>query len=99
MDIRINPTSSAQINSVGTTPAIDPAEMKPTAKTTATEELSRDSANFSQFSGLVAKAMDQPEVRMDRVEAIKTQIAAGTYEINPSKVADAIISSALDNAI
>lgn len=49
--------------------------------------------NLSQISGLVKGAMSQPEVRMDKVEALKSQIAAGTYVVDPQKIAEAMIHS------
>jgi len=96
MDIRIDLTNSPQINSVASTSVSDSAEAQPSAGSLGSNQLSADTATVSQISDLVAQAMNQPEVRTDKVEAIKAQIAAGTYEIDPSKIADAIIDSALD---
>jgi len=93
MTLPIDLTNSALTNSVTSTPTSGTAAAAKAA--TGSEQLPGDTANFSQISGLVAKAMEQPEVRMDKVEAIQAQIAAGTYEVSPAKVADAMISSVL----
>jgi len=98
MNMRIDLTNSVPTNSGASTP-ISGAESKPFAGTSPSELPSGDTASLSMSSGLVAKAMNLPEIRMDKVEAIKAQIAAGTYEINPSKIADAIINSALSDEI
>jgi len=95
MTLPIDLTHSTQTNTVTSTPTSGAEAAKVSANAAGSEQLPSDTANFSQISGLVAKAMEQPEVRTDKVEAIKAQIAAGTYEVSPSKVADAMISSVL----
>ena len=89
--MRIEPTNAAQINSVASTAGIGRGA-KPSTITPGSEHLSGDTANLSQIRSLVAKAMGQSEIRTDKVEGIKAQIAASTYEVNPSKIADAMIS-------
>lgn len=96
MTLPIDLTNSTQINSLASTTESDRTETKASAGASEAEQLSGDTASFSQVSGLVAKAMDQPEVRMDKVESIQAQIAAGTYEVSPSKIADAMIGSILN---
>jgi negative regulator of flagellin synthesis FlgM len=39
-----------------------------------------DQVDISPLADLVAQARDLPEIRADRVAAIRAQIAAGTYE-------------------
>ena len=95
MTLPIDLTNSTLTNSVTSTPTSGAAAAKAATGAAGAEQLPGDTANFSQISGLVAKAMEQPEVRTDKVEAIKAQIAAGTYEVSPAKVADAMISSVL----
>src|SRR5579863_7969111 len=95
MTLPIDLNLSSQINTVAST---TPSERtNNSAAASGAEQLSADTANLSQISGLVAKAMEQPEVRMDKVEAIQAQIAAGTYKVDPSQVADAMITSMLGN--
>lgn len=96
MSIRIETTNAGQINSVASTSAAGQSEAKPSSAPNS-EPVSADTADLGQVASLVSQAMDQPEIRQDKVDAIKAQIAAGTYEINPSKIADAIITSTLNN--
>ena len=97
MTLPIDLNLSSQINTVASTTASDGTNTPAVAS--GPEQLSADTANLSQISGLVAKAMEQPEVRMDKVESIQAQIAAGTYEMSPAKVADAMITSMLGKDI
>jgi flagellar biosynthesis anti-sigma factor FlgM len=97
MTLPIDLNLSSQINTVASTTAND--RTSNSAGSSGAEQLSADTANLSQISGLVAKAMEQPEVRMDKVESIQAQIAAGAYEVSPSKVADAMTTSALNKDI
>ena len=90
--MRIEPTIAAHIDSAGPTQGKIAEASGPTVNPDACRS-SEDLVDLSQVSTLAAKAMDQPEIRMDNVEAIKAQIAAGTYELEPSKIADAMISS------
>lgn len=99
MSIRIDLNNSALSKSVGSVPLTNRAETWPSVIAPGPDSVSGDTVNLSQISGLVAKALGQPEVRMDKVQAIKAQIGAGSYEVNPSMVADAIINFALDREI
>lgn len=40
-------------------------------------------------------ALQAPEVREDRVAAIKSQIAAGTYKVDSGKIADGMVREAV----
>lgn len=98
MTLPIDLNLSSPIDSAASTTASDRANATTAsagAGAPGSEQLPGDTASFSDISGLVAKAMSQPEVRMDKVESIQAQIAAGTYEVSPSKVADAMITSVL----
>jgi negative regulator of flagellin synthesis FlgM len=60
-----------------------------------------DAAQFSVTGQEVTKALGviakQPAIRTERVEAIKAQIAAGTYQVSGADVARAILSRNLAN--
>jgi len=55
-----------------------------------------DAAQFSLTSQEVTKALGviakQPDLRTDRIEALKAQIAAGTYQVSGQDIAKAILS-------
>jgi negative regulator of flagellin synthesis FlgM len=54
-----------------------------------------DQANLSTTAGLVAQALSESDVRTDKVAALQQQIAAGTYNIPASDVADKLMSALL----
>ncbi|HUD56074.1 MAG TPA: flagellar biosynthesis anti-sigma factor FlgM [Terracidiphilus sp.] len=99
MGIQTNPINSAPIDTVTSTTASSPVETKPASATSESGQLATDTADLGKISSLVSKAMEQPDVRMDKVEAIKAHLAAGTYDLNPAKIADAMIKSAANKDI
>ena len=54
-----------------------------------------DNAKVSGFSGALAQALTQNDVRMDKVSAVQQAIFSGTYNVSASAVADKIIHSLL----
>lgn len=52
-----------------------------------------DEASLSSASGLVSKALAIPDVRMEKVEALRQAIADGSYQVPSSEVAGKVIES------
>ena len=82
--------------------AVTPAEAKPAQSTgtgnTTNETIANtqtDQTNLSSASGLVTQALEGSDVRSDKVAALQQVIAAGTYSVSSSDVADSIIDSLL----
>jgi flagellar biosynthesis anti-sigma factor FlgM len=42
---------------------------------------------------LTKQALQSPEVRQGKVEAIRQSVSSGQYEVDPGKIADAMIAS------
>jgi len=55
-----------------------------------------DQTNLSSASGLVAHALESPDTRSVKVASLQQAIAAGSYSVSSSDVADKIIQSLLD---
>ena len=59
-----------------------------------------DRVSVSSDSKLVAEAAkvasESPDVRVDRVEALKTQVQAGTYSPDPRRIAEKMVEGELD---
>lgn len=55
-----------------------------------------DEANLSSAGGLVAHALEVSDTRSAKVASLQQAIAAGTYNVSSSDVADKIIQSLLD---
>ncbi len=68
----------------------------------ATESVSSggDKINFSDEAVLRTEAykaaMAAPDVRQDRVEELKAQVAAGTYQIDNHKIAEKLVKEELE---
>ena len=54
-----------------------------------------DRASLSANAVLMAQALSGSDVRTDRVAALQQSIAAGTYNVSSSDVADKVISALL----
>ena len=57
-----------------------------------------DQASVSVAGGLAAQGTNDGDVRMDKVTALQQQIAAGTYHVAASDVADKLITSLLSGS-
>jgi negative regulator of flagellin synthesis FlgM len=55
-----------------------------------------DQTNLSSTGGLVAQALEGSDTRSTKVASLQQAIAAGTYGVSSSDVADKIIQSLLD---
>ncbi len=52
--------------------------------------------NFSgdtvSLSSLSAQALQMPDVRQNKIDSLRQQIASGQYSVDPQEIADAILS-------
>jgi negative regulator of flagellin synthesis FlgM len=55
-----------------------------------------DLASLSSAGGLVAQALESPDIRSAKVASLQQAIATGSYNVSSSDVADKIIQSLLD---
>lgn len=54
-----------------------------------------DQASLSSTAALVAQALSESDVRTDKVASLQQSIAAGTYNVPASAVADKLMSALL----
>ncbi len=47
----------------------------------------------SSVASLVTKALQTPEIRQDKVDAVRQSISNGSYQIDPKQIADAMIAN------
>jgi|GEM_PF-3195357 len=82
--------------------SIAPSEAKPAVRTSASDgdvnekPIAPDQTNLSSTAGLVAQALESSDTRSAKVASLQQAIAAGTYNVPSSDVADKIIQSLLD---
>jgi len=99
---------SSEIGSLqGTINSVRPTEAKPAAQTSISDSGTRgaqqpiqneyvDQASLSSAGGLMAQALESPDVRLDKVASLQQAIANGSYNVSSSDVADKMIESLLD---
>lgn len=79
-------------------PGIDRTK-KPSEKTVDQVDSPTDNVQLSERSQEIIRVQEAveaaPEIRQDKVEAIKARLADGSYEENSEKVADRILKSSL----
>lgn len=88
--------------------SITPSEAKPAPEVGASDSVSKagagliasvenvDQTNLSSTSGLVAQALEGSDTRSAKVASLQQAIAAGSYSVSSSDVADKMIQSLLD---
>lgn len=54
-----------------------------------------DQAQVSSAANLITLAASSSDVRMDKVQSVKSAIEAGTYNVDPSAVASKVIDNML----
>jgi flagellar biosynthesis anti-sigma factor FlgM len=84
-------------NTSATEIATDPNAKQVTAQNlqapeaAAGEDRTTLSSGSSSVSSLVADAMNSPEVRTDKVQSLQHAISSGQYQLDPDKIAGAMI--------
>jgi negative regulator of flagellin synthesis FlgM len=85
--------------------SIAPSEAKPAIQASASGEINEeplanveliDHTNLSSAGGLVAQALATPDTRSAKIAPLQQTVAAGSYSVASSDVADKIIQSLLD---
>lgn len=74
-------------------PQIEKPTSSPSAQPSNAASVSQSAFSESDMSTgrLAAAAMNSPEVRMERVQALKSQIESGTYQVSPAQVAGSMM--------
>jgi len=63
------------------------------ASTDASQDRATISTQSSAVQNLAAQALNTPEIRQDKVSALRDAVNNGTYSLDPSKIADAMVES------
>jgi flagellar biosynthesis anti-sigma factor FlgM len=91
MNIR---TGIENVNQIASTPSGSTASLSKNS-TRSSEALAADTAQVSSAATQVAQSASIPDVRLDKVAAIRNQIESGSYSVPPSDVATKVIDSIL----
>jgi negative regulator of flagellin synthesis FlgM len=104
MDIKkilggVNPYAQSKVDKGEGSAATTKAE-KAKAKAKNQAASTGDRVSVSSDSKLVAEAAkvasESPDVRVDRVEALRNQVQAGTYNPDPRRIAEKMVEGELD---
>ena len=93
MKIDLNGADASNLSSVTSTQrgAAESAAAAIVADAQIGEDQATLSSDSASISNLTAKAMQSPEVREDRIEALRQAIQNGSYQIDPKKIAEAMV--------
>lgn len=74
-------------------PQRSPSETAPsaTAESSVAEDAATLSVDATRVNSLVAKALDAPQIRQDKVEALRQAVESGKYTVDPAQIAEAMI--------
>jgi flagellar biosynthesis anti-sigma factor FlgM len=89
MDIRNSYDNLKQI--IGTQTATGTAASGRTGTKAASSSLDGDEAQVSSAASMITLAASFSDVRMDKVQSVKSALEAGTYSVEPSAVASKMI--------
>jgi flagellar biosynthesis anti-sigma factor FlgM len=90
MTMNINPTSPSPVTAISGTRSIQGGKTSPSDKQLT--QLPQDHVTISSVGDLVTAALKQPEVRADKVSAVRESIASGTYKVEPDAIASSILA-------
>jgi flagellar biosynthesis anti-sigma factor FlgM len=65
----------------------------PAASQSATVDRTTFNSDSASVQSLVSQALKYPEVRQDKVDAVRQSISNGQYQVDPANIAAAIIAS------
>ena len=79
-------------------PSVDRSAKKvPTSAVVGAQDATQDRTTFHtdtlSVQSLTTQALNSPEVRQDRVDALRQAVKSGEYKVDSTKTADAIIDS------
>jgi len=88
MSMNINPISPGSVTAISATRDIQTSKIATPDKQPV--PLPQDHATVTSVGDLVASALKQPEVRADRVSALREAVASGTYKVDPQAIASSM---------
>jgi flagellar biosynthesis anti-sigma factor FlgM len=86
----VNINTVASVTPISATRAVQAGKIAPAD--TQPVQLPQDHATVSAVGDLVAAALKQPEVRTDKVAALKAAVSSGTYKVDPDSIASSMLA-------
>jgi len=88
MTMNINPASSSSVTAILGTQGTQTGKIGSADKQS--NQIPQDHATVGTVGNLVTAALQQPEVRADKVSALRDAVASGTYQVDPKAIAASI---------
>jgi len=99
MEIRNNADAMKAFLGVSSPSSTQISQTRSSESAAAEAAFGGDRATLSQAGTEVSQAADQAGIRSDKVAAVQQALAAGTYSVPASKVADKLIDSMVAGGI
>jgi flagellar biosynthesis anti-sigma factor FlgM len=94
MKVDLNGLTGSTLDAI-TSPHRSPSEAATTSPVGSEPAIGEDTATLSvdsaRVNSLVAKALDVPDIRSDRVGALRQAVQNGEYDVDPAQIADAMV--------
>jgi negative regulator of flagellin synthesis FlgM len=92
MKVDLNGLTGSTLDGINS-PQRTPSPTAPGASTEPAvgEEAATLSVDSARVNSLVAKALDAPDIRQDKVESLRQAVQNGEYKVDPSQIAEAMI--------
>ncbi len=91
MKVELNSPSASLL------PAERSVKQASTSDTTAAQSAAQDRTTFHSDSlsvkSLTSQALNSPEIRQDKVDTLSQSVNSGAYQLDATKIADAMIAS------
>jgi flagellar biosynthesis anti-sigma factor FlgM len=99
MEIRNNADALKALLGVSSSESAKGAKVRGTEASEVRPALAGDEARLSGIGAAMQSASGQDAVRLDKVQAVQQALAAGTYGVHASKVADKVIDAMLGASV
>ena len=91
MKIEVNGPALSQLPPDGTAKQVSNGSLASTQG--ATQDWTTFSSDSLSVESLTSQALNYPEVRQDKVDALSQSISTGAYQVDPTQIAGAIVAS------
>jgi negative regulator of flagellin synthesis FlgM len=91
MKIEVNSPTISQLPTDRSPKAVSSSKINEAQSVT--EDRTTFRSDSASVQTLTSQALNSPEVRQDKVDALRQSVASGEYKIDPAKIAGAIVDS------
>ena len=83
--------NSTDLQGISRQTADSPSSKAKTANAVSTESWDTLSEDTVTISSLAARALETPDVRQEKVDALHDQVGSGQYQLDPAAIAEAML--------